>query len=163
MPRPFYSLSLGRHIIQLVDNAARHFFSSLIRAIDGTEQWVSPEAFDRCYADLLDKLVMQDMAIVCCSCVYIDERLFPGTPEQYKLFSRLIRTNTQRRNVCYLDLYALLKRSVSQEGWDKVYNKDHFHPNGGGYKLIAKEIANAIMNESPKSCMPTKKLHQSRG
>lgn len=41
----------------------------------------------------------------------------------------------------------MFETEVKSNGWDNAYNKDHFHPNGLGYKLMAKVIAGALRDE----------------
>lgn len=83
MPRPFYSRALVKRVGQHIDNAARRLFSALIKAVDGTEHWVSLDSFDKQYGELLERLETMDIEPIVCSCVYIDEHLFPETPAQY--------------------------------------------------------------------------------
>lgn len=144
MPRPFYSRAWGKRAGQIVDNAARRFFSGLIKAVDGTEQWVSLASFKEQYGELLDRLNEAGIAAVACSCVYIDGRLFPGTPGEYLAFNDVIRAHASRRGIPYVDMWSMLKAEVETNGWGHAYNKDHFHPNGTGYGLMAKAIAAAV-------------------
>ena len=69
MPRPFYSRSWAKHAGQLVDNEGRKVVSALIKAVDGTEQWVSLESFDKQYGQLLDRLCDMGVKPIACSCV----------------------------------------------------------------------------------------------
>lgn len=144
MPRPFYSHSWGKRVGQLVDNGCRKVLSSLIKAVDGTEQWVSLDSFNEQYGHLLDRLGDMGADAVVCSCVYIDGRLFPGTPAEYRAFNEAILANAESRKIPYIDMWSLLKSEVELNGWDNAYNKDHFHPNGFGYRLMAERIARAL-------------------
>ncbi len=45
-----------RKLHSTCDNAGRKVVSALIKAVDGTEQWVSLESFDKQYGQLLDRL-----------------------------------------------------------------------------------------------------------
>ena len=148
MPRPFYSRSLRKSLGQHVDNAFRTLLSSLIKAMDGTEQWVHIESFSEMYAELVRRLMELGVEVMCCSCVYIDERLFPGSPEQYRLYNERIAEVATGGGLPYLDLWSSLGSRVEDGGWDSVYNKDHFHPNGDGYLVMAEEIAGAILAPS---------------
>lgn len=145
MPRPFYSHAPWKNAFQHVDNLTRRLFTSLIKAVDGTEQWIHLGPFGEMYSNLLDRLVAAGVDAVCCSCVYIDERLFPGCQEQYRFFNERIESAALERGLPYVDLYELLSERVRRDGWDSVYNKDHFHPSGEGYRLMAKEIAQAVL------------------
>lgn len=146
MPRPFYSHSLHKNIGQHLDNMIRSVFASLIKTVDGTEQWVHVDSFCELYEQLLDRLLGLGLDVVCCSCVYIDEKLFPGSPRQYELFNECIKAASFKRTLPYVDLYELFHHCVEEDGWDSVYNKDHFHPNGKGYRLLAEAIAGPILN-----------------
>lgn len=141
MPRPFYSRSFYKRMGQHLDNMVRRFLSCLVKAIDGTEQWVRIEPFSNMYSLFLDRLIGLGFYVVCCSCVYIDEKLFPGSPKQYELFNDRIKAAALSRQLPYVDLYKLFRDCVGRRGWESVYNMDHFHPNGEGYRLIAEAIA----------------------
>lgn len=144
MPRPFYSRSLLKRLGQRADNLQRRIWSNLIRAVDGTEQWVGVEDFSRMYGELLGRLSAMGVGAVACSCVFIDERLFPGCPGQYEIYDERIRQMAADWGLPYVDLYSLFKEGVAARGWDALYNKDHFHPNGGGYEVMASAIADAV-------------------
>lgn len=144
MPRPFYSHDFFKRVGQLADNAARKFFAMLIKSVDGTEQWVPLPSFKLRYDQLLDGLARSGLTAVACSCVYIDERLFPGTPHEYIAFNESIRECAEAHGAPYVDMWSTFKMAVEAQGWDSVYNKDHFHPNGKGYVLMAQRIANVI-------------------
>lgn len=144
MPRPFYSRAFRKNLGQHVDNAFRSFFSALIKAVDGTEQWVHIGPFSDMYVELVDRLQKLGTEVVCCSCVYIDERLFPGSMEQYELYNEEIAAVAASHDALSLSLYSALRGRVESDGWDCVYNKDHFHPNGEGYLLMAEEIAKVL-------------------
>lgn len=144
MPRPFYSQAWDKRLGQCIDNAARRFFSGLIKAVDGTEQWVSLGPFREQYGQLLERLEGMGVGAIACSCVYIDGRLFPGTPNEYLTFNNAIRMHAASRGIPYVDMWAMFKSEVEANGWDRAYNKDHFHPNGVGYGLMAEAIAAVV-------------------
>lgn len=141
MPRPFYSRSALKCLGQHVDNLQRKLYSGLIKHVDGTEQWMPIERFVSHYADLLDKLLSMGIKVIPCSCVYIDGNLFQGTPEQYESYNRRIAELAGERSLPCIDFYGLFKEEVEANGWDSCYNKDHFHPNGHGYCLMAETIS----------------------
>ena len=115
--------------------------------IFGTEQWVSLGSFKEQYGELLDRLGAMGVGVVACSCVYIDGRLFPGTPEEYLAFNDVIRRHASQRGIPYVDMWQMFKSEVETSGWGHAYNKDHFHPNGTGYGLMAEAIVLAIHEE----------------
>ena len=145
MPRPFYSHTPWKRAGQYADNLTRKALATLIKTVDGTEQWVSIEHFTDTYGKVLDGLDGLGAEVVCCSCVYIDEALFPGCQEQYVLFNERIMAAAEQRGLPYVDFYGSFRECVARDGWDFVYNKDHFHPNGEGYRLMAGEIARAVL------------------
>ena len=81
------------------------------------------------------------------STVYIDETIFPGSLTQYKLFNSKIKDISNVEKIPYLDLFSPLKDAVDDAGWNSVYCFDHFHPNGGGYGVIASLIAELVLKE----------------
>ena len=145
MPRPFYSHKFFEKFGQKVENIARLFFSKLIYTIDGTEQWVDLESFSVIYKKIVKILKEKEINIIACSTVFIDENKFPGSLEQYELFNLNIRKIAEEEMIEYIDLYSELKKAVSSEKWDKFYCFDHFHPNEGGYKIIADQISKVII------------------
>lgn len=147
MPRPFYSRSPLKRMGQRIDNLCRKFLSALIKLVDGTEQWMPIEPFSTQYAELLDKLLALGFSVVPCSCVYIDEKLFPDCPEQYELYNEQIGNLASVRTLNCIDFFNLFKSKVKEDGWDSCYNKDHFHPNGDGYRLMAERIAVEIKSK----------------
>lgn len=148
MPRPFYSRSLAKRIWQHVDNILRSLFAQLIRQIDGCEQWLSRDLFKARYAELLAALDQRGIQAIPCSCVYIDDALFPGCRMEYERFNQVICELARDFDLQYVDLFTLLKESVERLGWDGCYNKDHFHPNGAGYEIMARALAGEIMQAS---------------
>ncbi|MFQ9750496.1 MAG: SGNH/GDSL hydrolase family protein [Collinsella aerofaciens] len=144
MPRPFYSRSLAKRMGQHVDNLCRKVLSGIIKLVDGTEQWMPLESFSLQYEELLDRLLDLGFKVIPCSCVYINEKMFPGTPEQYELYNQRINSLASERSLQLIDFYGMFKSQVEASGWDSCYNKDHFHPNGEGYRLMADRIAAQI-------------------
>lgn len=151
MPRPFYSHDLRKSVGQHMDNIVRRLLTRFIKLVDGEEQWVHIAAFTSYYAELVESLLRQGICPILCSCIYIDEKLFPKSPRQYELYNEQIRIIAHNRRRPYIDLYASLSERVSLDGWDAIYNKDHFHPNGEGYRLIAERIA-GIIGHDRQSC-----------
>lgn len=148
LPRPFYSKSFLKSIGQHLDNLFRTIFRNLIFVIDGTEQWVSLEDFSKMYYSLCKKMTEKGIKVVCCSTVAIDDKLFPGSSQEYKKFNHKIKDIAETLNCKYLDLYTKLQSCIESDknGWNRYYNKDHFHPNGEGYLLIAKWIDHELKN-----------------
>lgn len=144
MPWPFYSSVLGKRLLQLIDNRARRFLSWLIVKIDGTEQWIPLPDFSNKYEELLGELRCRGAYTVCCSCVYIDKRLFPRTPEEYERYNAEIKRLAGGFGAGYLDIYSLMKRLVADHGFGYLYYRDHFHPNRCGYEHIAGWLERAI-------------------
>lgn len=148
LPRPFYSKSFFKSIGQHLDNLFRTIFRNLIFIIDGTEQWVSLENFSRMYYSLCKKMTEKEIKVICCSTVAIDDKLFPGSSEEYTKYNQSIKNIADELNCKYLDLYTKFQSCIKSDrnGWNRYYNKDHFHPNGEGYLLMAKWIDYEIKN-----------------
>lgn len=155
MPRPFYSHSSVKKLGQHFDNVFRWMLSTIIKVIDGTEQWTDIDSFRIQYSELVNRLLVLGITPIICSCVYIDEKLFPGSQEQYELFNEQMTNLAAKHNLAYIDLYDFFQRSVATQGWNVFYNYDHFHPNGRGYEIMAK----LIFDEIEKS----QKSHQANG
>ena len=145
MPRPFYSKSIRKRIWQHIDNCLRSMFARLIRLVDGCEQWVPRDLFIDCYAELLAALDQRGIQAILCSCVYIDDALFPGSLIEYERFNQAIYELACDFDLQYVDLFNLLRESVDKLGWDGCYNKDHFHPNGPGYEIMARALEGEII------------------
>lgn len=156
MPRPFYSSKPWKRLIQKMENIGREFFSKLIILVDGTEQWKDVAAFSEDYQEMVRLLKGHGATVVCCSTVYIDEHLFPkGTLEEYREFNEIIQGAAERHGDVFVDLFSLLKWAVDKNGWNQIYNYDHFHPNTEGYELIANRLAFEIsrIHQDSKSPM----------
>lgn len=146
MPRPFYSRTWWKQAGQKVDNFLRHLFSQLIYMVDGSEQWVSLREFVSVYKAVIMELKKSGCQVIACSTVYIDEKKFPGSLNEYDNFNRALSDLSVKEKIRYLDIYSPLKSNVLKLGWGKIYCYDHFHPNMGGYLIIAERIANMIKN-----------------
>lgn len=144
LPRPFYSHIWYKSLLQHIENGIRTIFRNLIYRVDGTEQWVPLAEFKVCYERLSQTLMTQGIPMMVCSTVYIDDKLFPGSQEQYQVYNSFLKQYAIENSMAYIDFYNLLKRMVEKEGWKKYYNHDHFHPNGTGYLVMAKKIAETI-------------------
>lgn len=147
MPRPFYSHRRNKRVGQKIENVMRHLCSSLIYAIDGSEQWVNIEEFSNIYSRIVQDLWSAGIKVIACSTVFIDEKVFPGSLAQYEAFNAQIKKTVLYEKGEYIDLFFLLKTAVEKEGWNKIYCYDHFHPNEGGYKIIASKIAEKVVGE----------------
>ena len=145
MPRPFYSHNLKKKIAQKIENAIRFLYRNLIYSIDGAEQWVSIEDFSDMYIHILEELTKNRVVAITCSTVFIDRKKFPGTLEQYRKFNSSIKNMAEENAFEFVDLFTPLMKAVDLEGWKSIYCFDHFHPNEGGYKIIAKEISKKIL------------------
>lgn len=146
MPRPFYSANPKKKTAQYFENMLRRVFSEAIRKVDGEEQWVSLDSFSLQYGRLIELLGSRGIRCICASTVYIDEHLFRGTTAEYMQFNNAIEESARRNRAAYIDFFESLKKEVDSRGWDSVYNRDHFHPNKGGYELMAESIAAVLKN-----------------
>lgn len=147
MPRPFYSHSLRKRIIQKFENKLRYLYSKLIYVVDGSEQWVSIQEFSEAYRKVVDSLKREGIQVIACSTVAIDNKMFPGSLEQYMKFNSEIKKIAQLEEITYVDIFSRLNTAVCNIGWGNIYCYDHFHPNEGGYDIIAEIIADTILGE----------------
>ena len=147
-PRPFYSRKFFKRTIQKVDNFFRTIFRKLVFIVDGYEQWISLSEFTDEYDCLLCSLSSLASKVICCSTVYIDDNLFPKSIDQYIKYNDSISALSQKYKSSYLDLFSYFKNLVTIKGWEEIYNADHFHPNGTGYKYMAKLLVNQIRGEN---------------
>lgn len=147
MPRPFYSHTWHKRIGQRAENMIRYILRKVICAVDRYEQWVTLDEFQCVYQRTIKELQVNGIRPIICSTVYIDDSMFPGSLEQYKLFSAKLKEISIAENVPYVDLMSPLKKSVEDNGWQSIYCFDHFHPNGRGYQIISQILASAILKE----------------
>lgn len=111
------------------------------------------DKFNNLYTWFCDELAKHNIDIICCSTVYIDDDKFPGSNKEYIIFNSVIERISQGNNKHFLDIYNPLKKLVSKYGWGNVYNYDHFHPKGYGYKYIAKWINEKIEEVKVPECI----------
>ena len=137
LPRPFYSKNWYKNKGQHIENIMRTVFREVIYVVDGKEQWLYLKKFGKLYTDVCTILKNNNIKVICCSTVYIDEELFCGSNEEYKKYNQCIYKISLNCEFSYLDLYNNLKKLVEEYGWYKIYNYDHFHPKGFGYKKMA--------------------------
>lgn len=144
LPRPFYSRRWYKRLGQLFENFLRSIFRKIIFRVDGTEQWMPLEQFVENYSELCSKLKALHIKPVLCSTVYIDDKLFPGSVDEYQKYNEWLRKYSSQNDYVFVDLFNELKRHVLQDSWSKYYNYDHFHPNGNGYQIMARLIAKGL-------------------
>lgn len=146
LPRPFYSHSMLKSIGQHIENCFRTIFRNIVIMVDGTEQWMPLNQYVEHYKNICDDLRKQGIRIVICSTVYIDDKYFNGTNNEYICYNKWLKDYTDNNGYIFIDLYHMFETLIKKDGWDKYYNKDHFHPNGEGYALMAAQIANVFPN-----------------
>lgn len=113
----------------------------------GCHQYYTYEEFGEKYNEILNILYKEfiNAIFICVSAVYVDEKIYPGSNEEYMKANRLIQQSISCvKNTFYVDVYTELKNKVYKEGWNNVYYFDHFHPNEGGYIIIAEKILKKI-------------------
>lgn len=144
LPRPFYSKRPVKYILQRGENLIRTILRRLIYTIDGTEQLLPLEPFMSSLDTICRRLSSYSVQPYICSTVFIDDKLFPGSDEEYQRYNARMCAYAQEHNLPYIDVYHPLRETVEYNGWKSCYNHDHFHPNGDGYKIMAKEIATVL-------------------
>ena len=148
-PRPFMSSRKSRYILDCIDNLYRRIWKKVVIATQGMMQYLSEEQFEHTYMELLHEL--QNYNVICTSTMFIDDKIYTGkTVENYETANRFIKSfSLKNTNVIgYADLYNIQKDIVSQEGsYDKIFCKDHFHPNENGYQKIADALGAIIESD----------------
>lgn len=142
LPRPFYSRNFYKRIIQKVENILRTIFRKMIYYFDGVEQWIELNEFEMRFCKIKQTLNNCNIDFFACSTVFIDDNLFPGSNNEYIKFNKIIKKNILE--TYYIDIYNPLKEKIEKDGWESIYNYDHFHPNGEGYCLMAQIIAEKL-------------------
>ena len=92
----------------------------------------------------MEQLIVSGIKVITCSTVFIDEQKFNGSNEQYMKFNQVIRNIAIINDVEYIDLYTILRKAVNNDGWDKIYCADHFHPKAHGYEIMANILSDVI-------------------
>ena len=141
LPRPFYSGRPIKNILQHGENLIRTILRKAVYLIDGTEQWLPIEPFMASLDEVCRSLSEHHVRPFICSTVFIDDRLFPGSNAEYQNYNSSMCTYAQEHGFPFVDIYRPLRECVERDGWKSCYNHDHFHPNGNGYLIMAKEIA----------------------
>ena len=145
-PRPFYSKNFFKHLFQIIENFFRKLFRNLVILIDGTEQWVKIDDFEKKYSDVCYYFKEKNKKVICCSCFYIDDKYFKGSTSEYLKYNECIKKIAKKNKIKYIDFYSKFKDDVEKNGWKKSFNHDHFHPNENGYEYISTVLAKEIIN-----------------
>ena len=145
-PRPFYSRKWYRWFPDRLDNAFRFLLTKIMYLTQGRCQLVTLSEFALYYDTLMSKVAtMADIPkIICCSTVYLDEKIYRGSNMEYEKYNIVIKGIAEKYTASYIDLYSMLNQRVTKSGFGSVYYCDHFHPNKQGYDLIAQAICQAI-------------------
>lgn len=143
-PRAVYSKKWYRYFPDRIDNINRCFIKKIVLATQGRIQWITDKDFSRIYSDTILSLREITQRIVLVSTVYIDDRYFLNSSQEYEKFNTIIEKLASDNKFEFVDIYSEMRNTVNAEGWDSIYLKDHFHPNKKGYQLIAKKISNAL-------------------
>lgn len=146
-PRPFYSKKIIRHSIHIIDNIIRHVLKKIIVSTQGWYQYTTPSQFIEVYTTLINNILKlnNNMQIICISTVVCDDKIYNNSNKQYEIINSSLQDFCLQNNNCYyVDIYSKFQKEIKENGWDKIYYKDHFHPNLNGYKIIADEIIKKI-------------------
>lgn len=146
-PRPFYSKSFPKLMINICDNVMRTVLKKIVVLTQGYHQYCTGDEFARRYDDEIMHLhsAYPNAKIVCVSTIPVDEKIYPGTNEEYIKANQNIEKTTQKIPYAYyVDVYSQLLNRVQMHGWNEVYYLDHFHPNADGYEIIGTEISRII-------------------
>lgn len=145
-PRPFMSKKPRRYILECLDNIYRKIWRKVVLVTQGSMQYLTEKQFEENYNNLIQKI---ECKLVCCSPVYVDPAIYTEqTNLNYQKANEFLQEVSKSKNqkMKFVDLYSKQKDVVGKYGWGEIYYADHFHPNAKGYKLIAQDIATAILN-----------------
>lgn len=144
-PRPFYSKTLWKSIIQHLDTYCRFFIKRLIISCNGTYRIMEPTDFEMKYSQFINHMVSFGCTPLCVSNVRIDDKYFPGSSASLEEFRAIIYRIAKKTNTPYIDLYHWQHEFT----WGEIYGNDHYHPNQNGYslmgKMFAKDIAERVL------------------
>ncbi len=143
-PRAVYSDSLFKKIIQKFDNLYRYIWKKILVNTQGTYQKVNLEDFSKKYEELLLKIKKMNCKVVCVSTMFLDDKYFLDSNEEYRKFNKNISELSQKYKYIYVDIFSDFERYVKREGWENLYYKDHFHPNLNGLNKIAENIVKQL-------------------
>lgn len=132
-PRPYYSRSWWKRVPQRLESAARWRIKNLLIRILGGTQWRSPDAYRSALHDLLERLITSGTAVVVLGSPDLDERYFPGSPQQLHRYDDINAALAEQLGAMHIRLSDRL------DAWDD-YLADHFHPSVSGHARIAGEI-----------------------
>jgi lysophospholipase L1-like esterase len=142
-PRPFYSKKPIKFIINIIDNIIRHILKKIVILTQGWYQYFNTKEFLENYKKVINNLlhINKNLKIICISTVFCDDKIYNNSNKQYEIVNKGIETICTNNSNCYfIDIYNILKEQTLKYGWNKLYYKDHFHPNITGYKIISSEI-----------------------
>lgn len=146
IPRPLYSQNWKKRLLEYFDNFTRKILNFFVVTFDGYEQWVGIDDFTLTYNAIVNKLKQHTTNIVLVSTVYLDEKYFPNSNNEYEQFNEAIVDISRKYGTYYVDLYGVIKNHIEKTGeWESFYLKDHFHPNTKGYEIIAELFAEYIL------------------
>ena len=145
-PRPFYSKKWYKYIFHKIDNSFRKFYKNLVIKYEGTTQWVKIDEFEREYLILIDNLKRDGIIPIIISTVYLDDKYFLNTNEEYKKYNNILYKLAKDNKYTYIDIFNSLRTHVEKYGYKKLYSHDHFHPNIEGYKYISDIISKQLKN-----------------
>ncbi|MDN5372920.1 MAG: hypothetical protein PWR19_1966 [Carnobacterium sp.] len=140
-PRPFYSSNKVRCFFEHIDSFIRYNLKKILLKLQGDYCWVNIESFIEEYELFLERVSSANCKIFMVSTVVVDEYYFPGTQKNYRKYNKCIEKIANDKGANYIDVY----NPLSKYNWDDVFNKDHFHPNTNGYKILASILTDNIL------------------
>lgn len=146
-PRPFYSKTKWKSIIQHLDTYFRFFMKRLIILTNGTYRMMEPNDFEIKYSQFVRDMITSGYRTLCVSNVRIDDKYFPKSSASLDEYRTIICRVAEKYNTSYIDLYNWQHKFV----WKEIYGNDHYHPNLNGYSLMGKMFAKSIMEEFYKT------------
>jgi hypothetical protein len=128
-PRPYFSKSRSKRILQVAESAVRWRARNLLLRIGGSHTVMSLNEYQIALARLVDELRSRGSRVILLGPPDVDERFFPGATKSERLYEETGRDLTVER----IRLTGLLDRRSD-------YLADGFHPNAAGHQKIAAVI-----------------------
>ncbi len=133
-PRPYYSKSLAKKLLNIIDNIIRSFYRNLIYLFFKKYQKVDFLFFIKEYERLLMniKRFLPKTDVYIFSTIYLSDKFFPGTLDNYLNANDFLKKQAYTFNFYFIDIFNFFKPLEKS-----FYAHDLFHPSTKGYRLLA--------------------------
>lgn len=139
-PRAFYSRKLSRYLMEKIESFYRYKAKIFLMKKYGTYQRMKLTDFTTLYNEILQRILPKTKNVFLVTLGYIDDKYFPGSQVQFKMYSDIIRKLAEE-NTCFT---VELSDEIRKYDVEKIYSKDHFHPHYDGYQIIGRFFSDCI-------------------